>query len=193
MSLQREHVVAQSGNAARAHQAPGMTWAERMFSSVDGIGRLGCMLPPVTNLLLRSSITRFFASRFLGITSRRKLPTFAWQRFDKWFAKRKGVPAGSRGRVVLWDDTFVRYYEPEDRRVGHLAVLEAAGFQVELARGRKCCGRPAFSQGNLDEAARLGSHNLALLIQDVDAAPIIFLEPFDAIRCSSRITASWDC
>jgi len=153
----------------------GLTWAERMFSSVDRIGRLGCMLPPLTNQLLDSSIVRFFASRFLGITSRRKLPHFAWQRFDKWFAKRPHA-VGSRGRVVLWDDTFVRYYEP---KIGAsaVAVLEAAGFQVELARGRKCCGRPAFSQGNLGEAARLGRHNLALLTQDVDAAPIIFLEP----------------
>ena len=56
---------------------------------------------------------------------------------------------------MLWDDTFVRYYEP---KIGMAAVkvLEAAGFQVELARGRKCCGRPAFSQGNLDDARRLG-------------------------------------
>ena len=43
--------------------------------------------------------------------------------------------------------------------------------------GRKCCGRPAFSQGNLEEAQRLGHHNLALLNRDVDAAPILFLEP----------------
>ena len=78
--------------------------------------------------------------------------------------------------MVLWDDTFVRYYEPKIG-VSAVAVLEAAGYQVELARGRKCCGRPAFSQGNLDEAARLGAHNLALLNQDVDTAPILFLEP----------------
>jgi Fe-S oxidoreductase len=147
-----------------------------MFSSLDRIGRIGCALPPVANMLLDSSIVRFFASKFLGITSRRKLPHFAWQRFDRWFAKRTSDQTPSRGRVVLWDDTFVRYYEP---KIGAsaVAVLEAAGFQVELAHGRKCCGRPAFSQGNLDEAARLGAHNLALLTQDVDAAPIIFLEP----------------
>ena len=55
--------------------------------------------------------------------------------------------------MVLWDDTFVRYHEPH---IGMAAVtvLEAAGFQVALLLGRVCCGRPAFSQGNLDEAAR---------------------------------------
>lgn len=154
----------------------GLTLSERAFSSVDRIGRFGCSLPPLTNMLLASSIVRFFASKFLGITSRRKLPQFAWQRFDRWFAKRKSGVTPTRGRVVLWDDTYVRYYEP---KIGAsaVAVLESAGFQVELPRGRKCCGRPAFSQGNLGEAASLGSHNIALLSQDVDAAPIIFLEP----------------
>jgi len=153
----------------------GLSWSERIMSSVDQIGRIGCVMPLISNQVLDSSIMRFFASRFLGITSRRKLPHFAWQRFDRWFAKRP-AKGGTRGRVVLWDDTFVRYYEP---KIGMAAVtvLESAGFQVELARGRKCCGRPAFSQGNLEEASRLGRHNIALLSQDVDAAPIIFLEP----------------
>src|SRR6185312_4351850 len=157
-------------------QRHGLTWADRAFTSVDRIGKLGCRFAPIANQFLNSSIVRFFASRFLGITSRRKLPQFAWQRFDRWFAKRRNDYTPSRGRVVLWDDTFVRYYEP---KIGAsaVAVLEAAGFQVELPHGRKCCGRPAFSVGNLGEAARLGAHNLALLSQDVDAAPIIFLEP----------------
>src|SRR5439155_570683 len=52
------------------------------------------------------------------------------------------------------------------------------------ARGRKCCGRPAFSQGNLDTAEKFGEHNINLLssLQDASPArnsntPIIFLEP----------------
>jgi Fe-S oxidoreductase len=77
---------------------------------------------------------------------------------------------------VLWDDTFVRYHEPH---IGMAAVkvLEAAGFSVDLVRNRKCCGRPAFSQGHLERAKRLGQHNLQLLLMDVDHAPILFLEP----------------
>jgi Fe-S oxidoreductase len=76
----------------------------------------------------------------------------------------------------LWDDTFVRYHEPH---IGIAAtkVLEAAGFQVELPRGRTCCGRPAFSQGHLDRVSELGTHNLGLLNLDLDNAPILFLEP----------------
>jgi Fe-S oxidoreductase len=78
--------------------------------------------------------------------------------------------------VILWDDTFVRYHEPNIGRAA-VQVLEAAGFEVNLAADRKCCGRPAFSQGNLEEAARLGAHNLVLLKHQADNPPILFLEP----------------
>jgi Fe-S oxidoreductase len=56
-------------------------------------------------------------------------------------------------------------------------VLEAAGFEVRLPTGRECCGRPAFSQGHLAKAMRLGQHNLALLAQSENDIPVLFLEP----------------
>ncbi len=154
----------------------GLLWRERIFSSVDLLGRIGCTFPIMANLFLDSKIMRFFGSKFLGITSRRKLPHYTRQRFDRWFSKRTSPETAPRGRVILWDDTFVRYHEPHIG-IAAVKVLEAAGFQVTLAKERQCCGRPAFSQGNLDEALRLGRHNLNLLDQDTDDAPIIFLEP----------------
>jgi Fe-S oxidoreductase len=102
---------------------------------------------------------------------------FAPERFDRWFARRRQTPPPRRGSVILWDDTFVRYHEPHIGRAA-VAVLEAAGFGVTLLRKRKCCGRPAFSVGNLDEAEKLGAHNLALLLAaEHGAAPVLFLEP----------------
>ncbi len=78
--------------------------------------------------------------------------------------------------MILWDDTFVRYHEPHIG-IAAVKVLEALGFEVSLPKGRRCCGRPAFSQGNLDEAARLGAHNIRLLAAADSDVPIIFLEP----------------
>ncbi len=156
-------------------QRDGLSVRERLFSSIDFLGRLGCKFPAIANQFLDSSIMRFFGDRVLGITSERRLPHYARQRFDHWFHRRQ-KPTPTRGRVILWDDTFVRYHEPHIG-IAAVTVLEAAGFEVSLPVGRKCCGRPAFSQGNLDEAMRLGRHNLALLKQDADNAPILFLEP----------------
>jgi Fe-S oxidoreductase len=154
----------------------GLSLRQRLFSSVELLGRLGCAMPRLANAMLGSALLRGLLSRGTGISAERPLPKYARQRFDRWFEQRKNVRSPSRGRVLLWDDTFVRYNDPH---IGMAAVniLELAGFEVALVAGRKCCGRPAFSQGNLGEASRLGAHNLALLGQDADNAPIIFLEP----------------
>jgi FAD/FMN-containing dehydrogenase/Fe-S oxidoreductase len=81
-----------------------------------------------------------------------------------------------RGEVILWDDTFVRYHEPHIG-IAAVKVLEALGFNVSLVKGRKCCGRPAFSQGNLEAAREMGAHNLELLRASKSSVPILFLEP----------------
>ncbi len=80
--------------------------------------------------------------------------------------------------MILWDDTFVRYHEP-NIGIAAVNVLNALGFKVELLQNRKCCGRPAFSQGNLDAAAELARHNIDLLNAGParTSTPIIFLEP----------------
>jgi Fe-S oxidoreductase len=158
------------------HQRDGLPWRERLISSVDLLGRLGCLMPAPANAALRSRWLRGLLEKTLGLDARRPFPPYAAQRFDHWFAQRPRRGRTDRGRVVLWDDTFVRYHEP---RIGvaAVAVLEAAGFEVALPRSRRCCGRPAFSQGNLDAAARLGRHNLEILAADTSSAPVLFLEP----------------
>jgi FAD/FMN-containing dehydrogenase/Fe-S oxidoreductase len=85
----------------------------------------------------------------------------------------------NRGAVILWDDTFVRYHEPHIG-IAAVKVLETLGFEVSLVENRRCCGRPAFSQGNLDAASKLASHNIAQLStrnSQPSAPPILFLEP----------------
>jgi Fe-S oxidoreductase/FAD/FMN-containing dehydrogenase len=157
-------------------RAKGLTLREKVLSNVDLLGRIGCAMPRFANMALDSIVVRSLLKRFLGLAWQRPLPHYTRHRFDKWFWQRGSQHFPSHDRVVLWDDTFVRYHEPHVG-IAAVKVLEAAGFKVELAPNRKCCGRPAFSQGNLDEASRLGHHNISLLHQDVDNAPILFLEP----------------
>jgi len=172
------------------HQRDGLLLRERLLSRVDLLGQLGCMAPALANAALDSPWLRYIMLRFLGLTDRRPLPHYTAQRFDRWFAhhvaalsERRNVGTAvtdrrysSRGEVILWDDTFVRYHEPHIG-IAAVAVLEALAFNVSLANGRKCCGRPAFSQGNLEAAARMGQHNLELLRATQTDAPVLFLEP----------------
>jgi Fe-S oxidoreductase len=162
-----------------AHRRHGMPLRNRLLSQVDLLGRLGTLAPRLANASLEFAPLRKLMERTVGLTSKRPLPHYAHERFDHWFARRLRTAGGAsplpgRGGVILWDDTFVRYHEPHIGKAA-VAVLEAAGFRVTLPRARKCCGRPAFSQGNLDYAAKLGAHNVALLANTTES--IIFLEP----------------
>jgi Fe-S oxidoreductase len=147
---------------------------------------------------------RALMEKTLGLAAKRSLPHYANERFDCWISKHAVAGVGDpdtsrmsathtpaaiidhgykkRGRVILWDDTFVRYHEPHIG-IAAVKVLEALGFEVSLAKNRRCCGRPAFSQGNLDDAAKAGKHNVDLL-NSTNASPartgpmpILFLEP----------------
>src|SRR5437773_3996263 len=178
------------------HRRDGLPWRERILSNVDLLGRLGCALPSLANKTLEFALLRRVMEKALGLSAKRSLPHYASERFDRWFERRKvgtsrcdvrtpqrGVPTN---KVILWDDTFVRYHEPH---IGMAAttVLEALGFEVSLIKNRRCCGRPAFSQGNLDAAAKLAKHNIALLNGSTShvppltshqpAPPVLFLEP----------------
>lgn len=159
------------------HRRYGLPWAARLISAVDLLGRLGCLMPGMANAALRMPLVRRLMEHTLGIAAKRPLPPYAAQRFDRWFERRPVAAAGRRGPVVLWDDTFVRYHEPHIGKAA-VAVLEAAGYEVRVVRSRQCCGRPAFSQGNLDAVRRWGRRNLALLRGAPCAGlPVIFLEP----------------
>ena len=154
----------------------GLSLRQRMFSAVDALGRMGCTVPRLANAALDFPLVRKLLASLAGIAPERPLPHYARQRFDHWFATHQRETLPIRGRVILWDDTFVRYHDPHIG-IAAVKVLAAAGFEVALPSGRKCCGRPAFSQGNLGAAMELGRHNLALLAEDPDDVPVIFLEP----------------
>ena len=157
-------------------QRTGRTKFQRLVSSLDLIERVGCTFPALANFILDSRSVNHLAAKLFGLATERPLLKFAPQRFDRWFAHRRKTHFPHRGNVILWDDTFVRYHEPHIGQAA-VAVLEAAGYAVTLVKHRKCCGRPAFSVGHLDEVEKLGTHNLARLAAEAGTAPILFLEP----------------
>ena len=170
------------------NQGNGLSPRERFFSNVDLLGKIGCATPSLANWFLDSKPVRVAMEKTLGLSARRSLPCYATERFDAWFATHGEVggvtlPAGAsargykRGRVILWDDTFVRYHEPHIG-IAAVKVLKALGFEISLAKNRRCCGRPAFSQGNLGVAGELAKHNIDLLSSLREGSPpILFLEP----------------
>ena len=132
---------------------------------------------PLTNRVLNNPVFKWLLEKSAGIDRRRTLPTFARHNFRRWF--RRHIPAaraGIRGKVVLLDDCFTTYNEP-DVGIATVRVLEAAGYQVVLA-GLECCGRPAISKGLLPLARELAQANVEKLLPLARAGiPILGCEP----------------
>jgi len=118
----------------------------RLFSRPDLLGKLGCRFASITNLALKNTGMRKVFETVLGIDRRRVLPLYAKETFPNWFAKRRQRQR-RENRVVLFNDTFMNYHEPEIGRAA-VHVLEALGYQVILANAG-CCMRPAISNGLL--------------------------------------------
>jgi FAD/FMN-containing dehydrogenase/Fe-S oxidoreductase len=154
----------------------GVPLRNRLFAHVAMLNKLGSLVPGLANWAYRNSLLRSLLDRLVGIDRRRILPPLASQTFQRWFQQRTPNP-GRRGRVILWDDTYLSYNEPE---IGQAAVrvLEAAGFEVQVVTGRRCCGRPMISKGLLTEAKQNAEHNTKLLAPFVaQGIPIVGLEP----------------
>jgi FAD/FMN-containing dehydrogenase/Fe-S oxidoreductase len=119
-------------------------------------------IAPVSNL-----VSSLFKSS-LGFAAKRELP--------KWRSDFFAEEGQSNGDVVLFVDTFNRYFEPENARAA-FTVLEAAGRRVYAPRGL-CCGRTFLSVGLVDEARREASKMLDALSPYVaKGVPIVGLEP----------------
>jgi FAD/FMN-containing dehydrogenase/Fe-S oxidoreductase len=144
-------------------------------------GPVAARTPRLANALSRAPGLSGAGKRMIGIAEERDPPTFARQTFRDWFAARRGpgpvAGNGSRGRVVLWPDTFTNLFEPDAGKAA-VDVLEAAGFVVELPRERVCCGRPLYDFGMLGLAKRTLERTLTTLSEPITSGvPVLVLEP----------------
>jgi len=97
-------------------------------------------------------------------------------------APRSEARHGGEREVLLFVDTFNRYFEPENTRAAR-RVLEAAGYRVQLAQaadgGRPlCCGR-TFLENGLTDQARLEARRVLESLGPwvTRGVPVVGLEP----------------
>ena len=160
----------------------GVPWRSRLFAHIHAINRIGSRTPGLANRSFTNRLFRTLLDRGLGIDQRRELPPLARESFQKWFkTKDKGerikAKRESRGKVVLWDDTYTSFNETEIGKAA-VKVLTTAGYEVILEQNRRCCGRPMISKGLLAEAKANATHNVAILLPYAEQGiPIIGLEP----------------
>jgi FAD/FMN-containing dehydrogenase/Fe-S oxidoreductase len=118
------------------------------------------------------------SERIAEFSARRTLPR--WR--SDWFRD----PAGrgeARRDVILFADTFNRYFEPENLHAA-VKVLAAGGYHPQVAtptdnsRRPLCCGRTFLAVGRIDEARREAERTLAALAPlAASGLPVVGMEP----------------
>ena len=147
-----------------------------LFGYIGILARIVSTFAPISNWIANSSINRWFLDCFLGVDRRRKLPEFTSLTFSKWFRKHRS-PNNVKGTVVLFNDTFSEYEEP-DIAIAATKILESAGYEVVLETKKVCCGRPLISKGFLKQAKENARKNIEVLLPYVEnEIPIVGIEP----------------
>lgn len=138
---------------------------------------------PIVNFVQGTRLFRKILEMVAGFDSRRKPPEYARVPLSKWFAQRPRPNGQPAKKVVLFDDTYMSYYETN---VGISAVelLESCGYEVVLARAG-CCQRPRISHGFLRQAKRHGEKTLRKLDAYIQQGlKVVVAEP----ACASALT-----
>ena len=136
---------------------------------------LAARAPGLVNAAGRAPVLGRAIKQAGGIDQHRELPLFARERFTHWHAQRGSRPGGKR--VILWPDTFTNSFHPAVGRAA-VAVLEDAGFTVEVPARPVCCGLTWISTGQLGMARRMLARTLRVLRPALQAGTqVVVLEP----------------
>ena len=168
------------------HKRYGLSLKDRLIAWLPRYAPWAARLPWLANL--RDAIPGLAAlsESLLGLSAKRSLPKWRGDPFlSSTHAPAKREGEGQR-EVVLLVDTFNNYFEPDNARAA-LAVLEAAGYRVHLARAADdqnenarplCCGRTFLASGLVDEARAEARRTVEALQPYVERGlPVIGLEP----------------
>jgi FAD/FMN-containing dehydrogenase/Fe-S oxidoreductase len=154
----------------------GVSLRSNFFGHLADLYKVASLFPWMANAILANRWIKYFLDTALGIDRRRSFPRIASTTFQTWFTNRTNHLIAKK-KVVLWDDCYLSYNEPE---IGKAAVemLEAAGYEVLLPDERQCCGRPLISKGMLNDARKYVDHNVKILKKYTqEEIPIVGIEP----------------
>ncbi|GAA3551600.1 FAD-binding and (Fe-S)-binding domain-containing protein [Amycolatopsis ultiminotia] len=140
------------------------------------LSRAGARMPRLVNRITSSRLAPL-VKRIGGIAAQRDIPRFADRTFLDWFRTRTASGSGHRGPVLMWVDSFNNHFSPEVLRAG-VAVLEDAGYRVQVPEGVQCCGLTWITTGQLGVARRTAARTVAALAPVLERRiPVVGLEP----------------
>ena len=126
----------------------------------------------IANLMNRISIPRWILEKLLGIHRKKLLPDFKFLTFEKFAEKNDLIRENKEAETVLFQTCYVQHNEPQIGK-DTIEVLEKNKIDCACVSGLKCCGMPAWEQGDLDTLRANAKNNLDILIPFVEKGSIV--------------------
>ena len=166
-------------NALRAEKYS-LSLHDRLIGYLPNYASVVAKVPWLMNLRDRVPGLPFLSEKITGFSSRRRLPIWRSDYF-----KSSEISSEPKGKlpVILFGDTFNRYFEPENLRSA-VNVLKAAGYTpfAPIPKSNKnseiCCGKTHLSVGNVDLARVTATQLVETYLPYASVGiPIVGLEP----------------
>ena len=166
-------------NALRAEKYS-LSLHDRLIAYLPNYASVVAKVPWLMNLRDKVPGLPFLSEKITGFSSRRRLPIWRSDYF-----KSSEISSEPKGKlpVILFGDTFNRYFEPENLRSA-VNVLKAAGYTpfAPMPKSNKnseiCCGKTHLSVGNVDLARVTATQLVETYLPYASAGiPIVGLEP----------------
>ena len=141
------------------------------------LAQVATRMPRLVNAFSQAPVLSRIGKALGGVAPERRIPEFADETFQHWYARRGPRGTGARGEVVLWPDTFSNSFHPRLAQAA-VEVLEDAGWRVVVPQDAVCCGLTWISTGQLDIAKRVLQRSVQVLRPYLaDGTLVLGLEP----------------
>ena len=157
-----------------------LSFHEKLIAFLPNYAPFASSFSKTLNLRNSSKILAKFSEKLTGFSAQRNLP--AWRK--DWYRNNE-IPANPEEQypVILFVDTFNRYFEPENLRSA-VRVLRNAGYQPFYPKpeGKSqkalCCGKTHLSVGNISKARESAERLVETYLPFTKKGlPIVGLEP----------------
>ena len=161
------------------HKRRRRLFKDRIIADLPRHAPMFARLGGILNLRDKARGFAILSEKLFGLSASRSLPK--WR--SDWFRGQEEVSESALGReVVLFADTFSRWFEPENLRAA-VKVLECGGYRVIVPEPDSesrplCCGRTYLASGMVEEARQEAMRSLEAFKPFIErGVPIVGLEP----------------
>ena len=140
---------------------------DKFLGNPDKTAKLARKSFGIANIMNRVSLHRWFLEKLLGIHRKKLLPDFKIKTFENFAYKKGLIKNNIKAETVLFQTCYVQYNEPQIGK-DTIEVLEKNKVDCACVSGLKCCGMPAWEQGDLKTVRKNAKTNLDILMPFVE-------------------------